>query len=100
MRPWEINGEVAVNAYTDAWMVPWSDNHPTFLRCCPAWLRNTEAVQEVADAWYWTEKQCLAAVFHPKHNPMPIALKAAVKAYDAGFHRAERELIEKERKKK
>jgi hypothetical protein len=62
-------------------------------------MRNTAAVMEAADTWYWSEKHALPALFHPLANPMPVALKDAVKAFDAGYNKGLHEHMEKERKK-
>ena len=53
---------------------------------------------EAADVAYWSDKGNLPAFYGPS-NPMPVALKNAAKAFDAGYHRGLDERLEEDRRR-
>ena len=67
-----------------------------FLHCCPWWLSRQPAIMEASDGYYWSSNGNLPAFFG-ESRPMPVALKHAIKAFDAGYTDGNREQAERDR---
>lgn len=79
--------------------IPISNNDVQFLQCCPQWLCGLPPVIEMMDCYFWNENGNLSAIFN-ETNPMPVAIRDGIKAFDAGVKDAIYEKAKREQAKR